>query len=217
MANIQYGAVDEPSIRRLSLRCPECRQNGVFDAVKDVADVFSKLAQGLGPSYFFVSRVCPNEDCKRLVFSVVDARTRKIARSYPAERLDVDAKNIPSKVLSALNEAITCHAECCYVASAMMIRKCLEELCQDKHVEAKNLRDRLLALREKVVLPNELFEALDHLRLLGNDAAHVEARTYDAVSRDEVEAAIELAKEILKAVYQLDGLVARLRALQKGT
>jgi len=99
----------------------------------------------------------------------------------------------------------------------MMIRKCLEELCQDKHVEAKNLRDRLLALREKVVLPNELFEALDHLRLLGNDAAHVEARTYDAVSRDEVEAAIELAKEILKAVYQLDGLVARLRALQKGT
>jgi len=37
---------------------------------------------------------------------------------------------------------------------------------------------------------------------LGNDAAHVEAKAYDNTGKDEAELAIELAKELLKAVYQ---------------
>jgi hypothetical protein len=53
------------------------------------------------------------------------------------------------------------------------------------------------------------------LRLLGNDAAHVEAKTYDSVGSEEIEAGIELTKEILKAVYQLNDLLSRLRALKK--
>jgi hypothetical protein len=66
-----------------------------------------------------------------------------------------------------------------------------------------------------LVLPKELFEALDDLRLLGNDAAHVQAKTYDAIGSDEIEVAIALTKEVLKAVYQLEDLVSRLRALKK--
>ena len=45
----------------------------------------------------------------------------------------------------------------------------------------------------RVTLPVELFDAMDHLRLLGNDAAHIEAQTYDTVGKDEVEAGVELA------------------------
>ena len=56
---------------------------------------------------------------------------------------------------------------------------------------------------------------MDELRLLGNDAAHVEAKTYADVSSEETSAAIELTKEILKAVYQLDDLVKRLQALKR--
>ena len=55
---------------------------------------------------------------------------------------------------------------------------------------------------------------MDELRLLGNDAAHIEAKVYEQIGHDEVEAAIDLTKEILKAVYQLDGLVKRLTGLR---
>ncbi|MGA2842004.1 MAG: hypothetical protein ABSG18_17850 [Steroidobacteraceae bacterium] len=64
-------------------------------------------------------------------------------------------------------------------------------------------------------LPNALFEAMDHLRLLGNDAAHIEAKTYDDVGADEVLAGIELAKEIIKATNQYKGLLGRLQKLKK--
>ena len=66
-----------------------------------------------------------------------------------------------------------------------------------------------------MTLPNELFEAMDHLRLLGNDAAHIEAKNYDEVGKDEVHTGIELAKEIIKATYQYKNLLSRLLALKK--
>jgi hypothetical protein len=50
------------------------------------------------------------------------------------------------------------------------------------------------------------------LKALGNDAAHIEAKDYDNIGRDEAEDGISLAKEILKSLYQLRGLVDRLRA-----
>ena len=53
------------------------------------------------------------------------------------------------------------------------------------------------------------------LRLLGNDAAHVESKTYNDIGKNEVEVGIALAKEVLKAVYQYDSLLGQLNALKK--
>ena len=61
----------------------------------------------------------------------------------------------------------------------------------------------------------ELFDAANELRLLGNDAAHIEAQTYIQVGREEVEAALDLAKELMKATYQYASLLDRLRGLQQ--
>jgi hypothetical protein len=64
-------------------------------------------------------------------------------------------------------------------------------------------------------LPQELLEAVDHIRLLGNDAAHLECKHYNNVGQAELEAAIKVTKEVLKAVYQYADLIAELKALQK--
>jgi hypothetical protein len=50
---------------------------------------------------------------------------------------------------------------------------------------------------------------------LGNDAAHVKAKDYDAITEKEATLAISLAKELLKATYQYSSLVAELKALKK--
>ena len=97
----------------------------------------------------------------------------------------------------------------------LWLRKTLEELCRDRNAAGPNLKERIKALATKVVLPQELLDGLDDLRLLGDDAAHIESQEYTKVGQEEVEVGIEFAKEVLKAVCQYSTLLARLRALKK--
>jgi hypothetical protein len=203
------GGIDRQSaVYAASLRCPGCRQLGVFERIL-VDDLVLPGGVLLG------QRCCPNPECHAHVFLAYDATQRRVLVSYPAERIDFDPANIPPTILKPLNEAVTCHANACFVAAAIMVRKTLEELCHDRGAGGNDLKARIQSLQTKVVLPKELFDGLDDLRLLGNDAAHVESRVYDNVGQQEVEVALEFTKEVLKAVYQYSALLARLRSLKK--
>ena len=195
--------------RRVSIRCPACSHVGTFEPLQNVTDVHVPIS-----NLWLCQRRCPNPACHAHVFCIHDANGAVI-RSYPAQRIDFEPKGIPERIVKTFTEALSCHAENLHVAAAMMIRRTLEELCEEKKASGNTLKERISALQSIVVLPRELFLALDDLRLLGNDAAHVEAKTYDAIGPAELEVAIALAKEVLKAVYQLDDLVTRLRALKK--
>lgn len=190
----------------LSVRCPACRQIGVFEAVGPNDHHLQPAGVTAG------ERRCPNPECHTHLFVVHDGA--RLVTSYPPEVIDFDSTNVPAKVVAALEEAITCHANECYVAAAIMVRKTLEELCADRGATGVNLKARIKALGTKIVLPKELLEGLDDLRLLGNDAAHIESQEYDSVGREEVEVGIEFTKEVLKGVYQMSALLGRLRALK---
>ena len=114
-----------------------------------------------------------------------------------------------------MEEAVTCHANGAFIAAAIMVRKTLEELCLDKGAEGKYLSHRIKALRHLVILPPQLLGGLDNLRLLGNDAAHVESRTYNTVGREEVETALDVTKIVLQSVYQFEQLTDKLQSLKK--
>jgi hypothetical protein len=191
----------------VKLRCPACRQRGTLEhvSISDLHLTEQRTLVGI--------RRCPDTACSTLIFFVHQGG--QLVDSYPAETIDFDATNIPAPVQSALEEAIKCHAQSCFVASAIMVRKTLEELCKDRQATGTNLKERIRALGTKIVLPTDLLEGLDDLRLLGNDAAHIESREYDKVGQEEVEVGIEFTKEVLKAVYQYSALLSRLRALKK--
>jgi Domain of unknown function (DUF4145) len=191
----------------VALRCPACRQIGTFEPLQNVTDIH------VAP-LFLGQRRCPNPQCRTHVFCIYDPNG-KVLKSYPPERIDFDPKNIPVPIAKTFTEAVACRAEGLHVAAAIMIRRTLEELCEDEQATGATLKARIAALQGSVVLPQSLLQALDDLRLLGNDAAHIEAKTFDAIGEDELDVAIELTKEILKSVYQLDDLLNRLRALKK--
>jgi len=192
----------------ISLRCPHCG--------KDVA--FSPLSSNIhdtdiGDGIWCGKRKCPNNACRGLVFVV--HKIGKLLQSYPPSKIDFDAENIPEKVLKSFEEAISTHANGCFMASALMVRRTLEEICFEKGATGSNLKKRIENLKDKIVVPAELFEAMDELRLLGNDAAHIEARSYDNVSEEEISVAIEFTKEFLKGIYQYSSLLTKLRNLKK--
>jgi Domain of unknown function (DUF4145) len=195
--------------RPINLRCPGCRQHASLEGI-GVHDFHTHDAAAM-----FAQRRCPNPTCHAHLFLIYSLREHRVLVSYPAERLDFDPTNIPSPVVAVLEKAITCHANSCFTAAAIMVRKTLEELCRDRKATGANLKERLKALRSAVVLPPELLDGLDDLRLLGNDAAHVESEVFNKIGQEEVEVGVAFTKEVLKAVYQYSALLDRLRKLKK--
>jgi hypothetical protein len=203
----------------LAIVCPECAREGNFRP-QDF-DMNLVVPDGVGGRVKTVAvgnRFCPNRACSTHVFVVYEPQGEyKVLRTFPAGRIDFDVTGVPEKVRSAFDEALTCTANECYIGAGMLIRKTLEAVCEDRAAQGSNLKVKINDLKTKVTLPNELFDAMDHLRLLGNDAAHIEAKTYDDVGKEEVLAGIDLTKEIIKSTYQYKGLLGRLQALRKPT
>jgi hypothetical protein len=194
----------------ISLRCPQCRQRGTFETAGGGQDVHVENGRLIG------YRRCPNPACHSIVFFVYDVSAgQKVLASYPAERIDFDTAGVPQRLVAAMEEAITCHADGCYTAAAIMVRKTLELLCAENGASGANLKERIAALGNKIVLPQALLSGLDDLRLLGNDAAHIESQVFNDVGVEEVEAGIDLAKEVLKATYQYQTLIDKIRALKR--
>lgn len=189
----------EPALPTVTLVCPHCGSTGTF-AAAGKGYSFHVPEAGRVVALSITPRICPNRSCLRAV--VLVTRAEGVLATFPPVRLGFDKHEIPVRVTSCLEEAITCHSAGAHRASALMVRRTLEELCEERGASGSNLNQRLHALEDKVLMPKELFNAMDDIRLLGNDAAHVEAKVYEEIGPDEIETAIELTKEILKAAYQ---------------
>jgi hypothetical protein len=187
-------------------RCPFCGHLGTFNRIGEDYLVGNDGYEWVG------LRSCPNPDCLTVVFA--QGRLAKFD-VQPPPMVDFDTKNLPDRVKESLTEAITCHAHECYSASAIMLRRTLEDLCKDRGAQGGNLFQRLEDLISKIILPVELRDALHDLRLLGNDAAHVEATTFQQVAEEEVAVGIQFTKEILKATYQYSDLLSKLRGMKR--
>jgi hypothetical protein len=199
---------------QVALRCPACRQLGIFTFPSQEGGDFRFY--GDGKPYRTGQRFCPDDKCKAHVFVVLDDGGELLI-SYPAETIDFDSSRIPPNIVESFSEAITCHAHHRHVAAAIMVRKTLELLCAAQSAQGKNLKEKLKALQSKVTLPPPLIAGLDDIRLLGNDAAHVESDAFVQVSQQELDVAIELTKEVLKGVYQYEDLLQKIKALKRPT
>lgn len=195
----------------LTLKCPHCGNVGTFETIYD--DIYCNNDKG-EPIVIGIKK-CPNPNCGGHVFVIYDYGSRSVLDSYPMTRLDFNRDDIPIKIAETFEEAIICHANKCYIASAIMVRKTLELLCKDKGAEGRNLKERIQALIETITMPKELKEGMDVLRVLGNNAAHVELTDFDEISKNELEISIDFTKEILKSVYQFDKLLIALKSLKK--
>ena len=190
----------------IALRCPHCGREAAMVGM-GANDI------DIGDGIYCGQRICPSPGCKGHIFLV--HRHGNVLESYPPTTIDFDSNGIPENIVSSFEEAIRCHSVGCFMASALMVRRTLEEVCLNKGATGGNLKQRIADLKGKIVIPNEMFEAMEELRLLGNDAAHIEARSYDKISNEELGVAIEFTKELLKALYQYSDLLEKLRGLKK--
>lgn len=190
-------------------RCPACGREATFESlpVQDLWFAEYRLGQ----------RRCPNGVCHSHVFFIWKSEKGegKVVATFPSQKVPFEKAHIPDKVAATFEEAITCHAQGCFKAAPIMIRRTLEEICRDKGAAGDTLQERVKSLQNVIVVPEQLFKFMDRLRLLRDDAAYVKSREYDEIGKDEAEVGIELTREILKAVYQYSHLIEKLKGLKK--
>lgn len=113
------------------------------------------------------------------------------------------------------SECIACYHAGLYRASAIMLRRCLEQICDENSVKGRNLHERLEKLKTKISIHPQLYDALIELKALGNDAAHVRLDSFDHVGQKEVNLGIEIFKKVIDSFYQTEILLNELKSLKK--
>ena len=199
----------------LSLRCPRCRQRGTFEGVLGNDIQSNQLPPHHNVAVSFGLRRCPNPSCHLMVFVTYSTSNPGEFACLPPETIDFDTAHLPPKVVETVREAITCHGNGCYRAAAVMVRRALEEVCDDQDATGANLQKRIEALSTKITLPPAFLAGLHDLRYLGNDAVHLELKDFDDVGSDEAEAGIEVLRVLLMSLYQYVGVMQKLAALKK--
>ena len=190
---------------QVTTRCPHCGTLAVMSTI---------LAQDveIQASTICGQRKCPS--CSGHLFFVKDSGQLV---TYPPVKIAFDPINIPTNVLKTFEEGISCHAGGMFIAAAIMVRRTLEDICANENAQGNDLKQRIADFGSKITLPKALLEAMNELRILGNDAAHIEAKEYNNISDNEVKMAIRFTKEILKALYQYKELLSDLRDLKNKT
>jgi hypothetical protein len=189
--------------------CPHCGHFGTFEVLPHVNDLVSG-------HFFLGQRKCPDPKCRGHIFYVFDNSNKNLKFDIvPAETIPFNRENIPANIVRSFEEALNCYANNCHIAAAIMIRKTIELICEHRGATGDNLKKKISNLGTKIIIPSELLGGLDELRLLGNDAAHIEAQVFESIGDEEIKVSIEVATEILKAVYQYQSLIDKLRALKK--
>jgi len=122
----------------IRLRCPQCRHLAVLNSFQKSADLIvwkgETVRERAEESLTIGHRRCPNKLCSAYICVIYKGEEPdiEVLVSFPPERIDFDASNLPESVVNSLEEAIICHANECYVAAAIMVRKTLEQVCLER-------------------------------------------------------------------------------------
>jgi len=111
----------------------------------------------------------------------------------------------PKKFRSIPKQLQTIYAECVHafnyglhLSCAIGLRALLEGICVDKNITDWNLGAKIPKLN--ALLPQNIVDNLHGFAFLGNDAAH----RLEAVDKETLQLAIEIAEDLLNVLYELD-------------
>ena len=101
------------------------------------------------------------------------------------------------------------HAALCAqlpIMAGLGVRTLVESVCRDKKMKGRDLKERISALQAAGFITPDGAEILNHLRQMGNAAAH----DMKAHTPNEINAAFDVLEYLLQGVYVIPKLAERL-------
>jgi hypothetical protein len=203
------------SIDGLEAICPHCGSAAVFrqlassSLVGDVQRLVQKRYRAT--DRLLIQAACPAKTCKGLVVvssSYIDADDKRklalqllwpvaVRPSMSPAGLDPEAKQDYDEARATLAHSPS--------AAAALARRCLQYVIRSKmEITKRTLADEIAAATSTDLLSRSTRQALDHVRTIGNLAAHPEldiAGSLVRVSRDEAEYTLDILELLFTDLY----------------
>jgi hypothetical protein len=120
-----------------------------------------------------------------------------------------ELRGVPDSITRGHGEALRCFQSNAYTAAAMMCRRTLEAVCQDKQATKGNLAAKLKILQETGVIDARLYEWADALRLVGNDAAH---NVEEFMGKEDAKDGLDFTRAIIEYIYTFTDAFEKFKA-----
>jgi hypothetical protein len=109
-----------------------------------------------------------------------------------------------------------CEAAGAIYGSGLLYRRAVQYLCRDKKApDSGGLKGQISYLAINGTITNSLKELAEHVRIIGNDIAHPDARHPARIEWNEIKAISEFTKQLIDAVYVAPYKAAELRRTLK--
>lgn len=196
--------------------CPGCGTKVKFLPIDDCYDVIYQKPNNW--QVIFGQRICPDSNCRAHIF--FDLETNIYNNSYiniyptTVNLNNITIEKLPVEIQNSFKEALICYENGCYIASAILIRKTLESICNLNRSSGKNLHERIQNLKNKITISEPLYDAMFELKYLGNDAAHIESQHFEKINKEELEIGLTILIEILRALYEHKDLLESFKKLK---
>lgn len=195
----------------VSLRCPWC---GIVS--RTTGSIFHQRNEKHGPSHVFTVVLCQVRECSRAVFLVINSyadyifkhpNATLLAEVYPASKAQYAPDGVPQLIAEEFREAKECSWNGHHLGAALVGRRVLQAAARDVlGGKRHDLRLEIEAIPDDR-LNKALKEQATHVRLIGNDAAHVEP-----VDPEDVRDLLDFVEQVLEALYVGPAKVAKLNA-----
>lgn len=126
-------------------------------------------------------------------------RWETISIIWPPQDREV-SEHVPGPIRADFEEARGCFRHAHYNASAVMVRRTLEGVCQDQGATKKNLAAALAELDSAGKIDSRLIEWANELRIIGNMGAH---HSSEEIRKSDVGDAISFTEALLDYLYVL--------------
>jgi Domain of unknown function (DUF4145) len=130
-------------------------------------------------------------------------------RVYPAPDRELSS-NTPIHIRKAFSEAQLCKSVGAFTGSAILSRRVVEGIAEDRNATGRNLKAKLTSMKNSGEIDGRLADWADALRLVGNDAAHrLDKQTSFADASDALVFAEALADYVYTYRARYDEFVRR--------
>lgn len=221
-----YSICDSKKSPQLFEICPYCGIKVNLLPIATLMDIYGDFTEFSNDDchrVYFGLRECANPSCKNILavkFTFVANQTHRISFTGDDEYIcteditdlitlpEIDyvvrLEYVPDNIKKSFEEAQRCFYAGCYVAASVMIRKLLEELCEDFQIKGKDLNEKLDNLIQSNKIPYIIGYEIHDLRRFGNDGAHIKLKNFNNIGEKEVKIALEVIKNLLKIIYELN-------------
>lgn len=181
---------------RVSIYCPHCSRYTSVDPVRvevevDYQKYYANATWIRAPNELWWMGVCNH--CHN---PVLVRNGGEIV--YPNPLPEPTDPDVPEEIRADLDEAKRCFQAAAWRATAVMARRAIQSAAIRMGASGERLVEQIAELAKEGKITAALKQWADAIRWVGNDAAHPGG---EPVTRDDAEAVLGLAEELLRALF----------------